>query len=45
MDSDLYNGIWRYSPFEQLRPDEDWKVWSVIIFERLTSSMNILVDQ
>ena len=44
MDSDLYNGIWCYSPFEQLGPDENWKVWSVIIFEKLTISLNILVD-
>ena len=25
--------------------DEDWKVWSVIIFEKLTSSLSALVDQ
>ena len=39
MDSDLYPS------FEHLGPDEDWKIWSVIIFEKLTSSMNILMDQ
>ena len=44
MDSDLSN-VLCYSPFEQLGPDEDWKVWSVIIFEKLTTSLNILVDQ
>ena len=25
--------------------EEDWKVWSVIIFEKLTSSLNVHVDQ
>ena len=44
MDSDLSN-VLCYSPFEQQGPDEDWKVWSVIIFEKLTTSLNILVDQ
>ena len=44
MDSDLSNGCC-YSPFEQLGPHEDWKVWSVIIFEKLTTSLNIVVDQ
>ena len=25
--------------------EEDWKVWSVKIFEKLTSSLNVHVDQ